>query len=60
MAGVPLVALGITDAQLAPGILPPRLLELVASSIMAASSILVGLLQLRFAARAGRQPSRGP
>ena len=53
MAGVPLVAIGITDAQLAPGILPPRLLELAASSIMAASSILVGLLQLRLAARAG-------
>jgi YndJ-like protein len=47
------VALGITDAQLAPHILPPRLLELTASSIMAASSIVVGLLQLRLAVRAG-------
>ena len=55
IAGVPLVAVGITDAQLAPGILPPRLLELVASLIMAASSILIGLLQLRLAARPGRQ-----
>jgi YndJ-like protein len=45
--------LGITDAQLAPHILPPRLLELTASAIMAASSILVGLLQLHLAARAG-------
>jgi hypothetical protein len=53
MAGVPLVAAGIADAQLAPDILPPRLLELAASSIMAASSILVGLLQVRLAARAG-------
>jgi hypothetical protein len=51
MAGVPMVAVGITDAQLACGILPPRLLELVASSIMAASSVVVGLLQLRLAAR---------
>jgi hypothetical protein len=54
MMGVPLVAVGITDAQLAPDILPPRLLELIASLIMAASSILVGLLQLRLAARAGK------
>jgi hypothetical protein len=53
IAGVPLVAAGITDAQLVPGILPPRLLELVASVIMGASSILVGLLQLRLAARTG-------
>ena len=53
MAGVPLVAVGITDAQLVPGILPPRLLELIASLIMAASSIVVSVLQLRLAARAG-------
>ena len=53
IVGVPLVAVGITDAQLAPGILPPRLLELVASAITAASAILVGLLQIRLAGRAG-------
>ena len=53
IAGVPLVAIGITDAQLAPGILPPRLLELVASAITAASGLLVGLLQVRLAGRAG-------
>jgi hypothetical protein len=53
IAGVPLVAIGITDAQLSPGILPPRLLELVASAITAASSILVGLLQIRLAWRSG-------
>jgi hypothetical protein len=53
MAGVTLVAVGITDAQLVPGILPPRLLELIASLILAASSLIVGVLQLRLAARAG-------
>jgi hypothetical protein len=53
MAGVPLVAAGITESQLAPGFLPPRLLELASSLIMAASGILVGLLQLRLATRAG-------
>jgi len=54
IAGVPLVAAGITDAQLAPGILPPRLLELVASMVMAASGLLTGLLQIRLAAQTGR------
>ena len=53
VAGVPLVAVGITDAQLVPGSCRPRLLELVASGITAASGVLVGLLQIRLAGRAG-------
>lgn len=56
VAGVPLVAVGITDAQLMPGLLPPRSAELVATGVMAAAGLLVGLLQLRLAARPGRPP----
>lgn len=53
IAGVPLVAAGITEAQLGTGLLPPRMLELVASGLMAATGILVGGLQVRLAARPG-------
>ena len=54
VAGVPLVAAGITDAQLAGGLFGPHRLELVASGLLAASAALVGLLQVRLAIRAGR------
>ena len=57
IAGVPLVAAGIAEAQLGTGLLPPRMLELVASGLMAASGILVGGLQVRLAARPGRPAS---
>jgi hypothetical protein len=57
IAGVPLVAAGITEAQLATGLFPPRLLELSASVLMAASGVLVGMLQLRLAARPGQPAS---
>lgn len=54
VAGVPLVAAGITDAQVARGLLPPHRLELVASGVLAAATVVVGLIQLRRALRPGR------
>ena len=56
VAGVPLVAAGITDAQLMPGLLPPRAAELVATGVMATAGVLVGLLQIRLATRPDRPP----
>jgi hypothetical protein len=56
VAGVPLVAAGITDAQLMPGLLPPRAAELAATGVMAVAGALVGLLQVQIAARQGRPP----
>jgi hypothetical protein len=57
IAGVPLVAAGITEAQVVTGLLPPRMLDLVASGLMAASGILVGGLQVRLAALPDRPAS---
>lgn len=54
IAGVPLVALGITDTQVSPGVLPPHSLELVAAWGLAGITALVGVLELRVAARPGR------
>jgi hypothetical protein len=54
VAGVPLVAAGIIDAQVASGLFPPHRLELAASWLLAASAVLVGLAQLRLALRPGR------
>jgi hypothetical protein len=53
IAGVPLVAAGITDSQVAHGLFPLHALELVASGTLAASALLVGLLHLRLALRPG-------
>ena len=57
ISGVPLVAVGITVAQLGTGLLPARLLDLFATGLMAASGILVGGLQVQLAARPGRPSS---
>lgn len=54
VVGVPLVALGITDTQVSPGVLPPHSLELVAAWVLAGATALVGLSQLRLALRPGR------
>jgi hypothetical protein len=53
IAGVSLVAAGITDSQVAHGLFPLHALELVASGTLAASILLVGLLHLRLALRPG-------
>ena len=59
LAGVPLVAAGITDMQLMPGLLPPRAAELFATVVMATAGVLVGLLQVRLATRpTGPPPAR--
>lgn len=50
VAGVPLVAVGITATQLGG----PRLLELVAAVVLAASAAGVAVLQMRWAAQPGR------
>jgi hypothetical protein len=44
----------ITDSMVGRGLLPLHLLELVASWLLAASGLLVGLLHLQLAARPGR------
>jgi hypothetical protein len=54
VAGVPLVAAGIADAQLTRGFFPPYRLALVATAVLAASTVLVGLVQLGLALRPGR------
>lgn len=54
VAGVPLVAAGITESQLRTGLLPPRLLELAAAWLTAGSTVAVGLVQIHLgASRAG-------
>lgn len=51
VAGVPLVAIGITESQLGLGLTTPRLLEVTAAVVMASSAILVGFLQAGLAVR---------
>lgn len=54
LAGVPLVAVGIADAQVGHGLLPPHRLEFLAAVVMAASGLLAATLQGRLALRPGR------